>query len=172
MWRRVALVRTDVASSYLLLTLFLALWFIPSWWWMQYVPPKRRCLKEPYNVTSHKKASFIVTALNISNLTQGQSSNSRIWVIKFIGNRPGDLRASSILIILVSRDKVVEEEVINVERKDKERKWRIVNSCVILYCLYVILSAISLNPLGTLLCFRFGVFYAFIFNRQSLLFWN
>jgi hypothetical protein len=45
---------------YLLLTLFLAHWFVSPWWWRLYVPLKRRFLQESYCVTFQKRAFFIV----------------------------------------------------------------------------------------------------------------
>jgi hypothetical protein len=32
----------------LVLTLFLARWFLPTWWWKLYISPKRRFLQDPY----------------------------------------------------------------------------------------------------------------------------
>jgi hypothetical protein len=50
----------------LLLTLFLARQFLSPWWWRWYVPPKRQLLQEPYGVTSHEMAFFIVTTMKTS----------------------------------------------------------------------------------------------------------
>jgi hypothetical protein len=93
MWRRVALIRTDVSEesiapiitvgrisepgttlrvtrnwSELLLTLFLARRFFPPWWWRRYVPPKRRFLQESGGVTSQKTTFSIVTVVKTLNL--------------------------------------------------------------------------------------------------------
>jgi hypothetical protein len=53
----------------LTLTSFLARRFLSPWWWRRYIPPKRRFLQEPHNVTSQKTPFFIVTAVKTSNLT-------------------------------------------------------------------------------------------------------
>jgi hypothetical protein len=52
MLRRVALVRTDVSEDF-----------------SAYFPPKRRLLQEPHGVTFQKTPFFIVTAMNVPNLT-------------------------------------------------------------------------------------------------------
>jgi hypothetical protein len=51
----------------LLLTLFLARWFFPPWWWRPY--------KIHTGVTSQKTASLTVTAVNTSNLTERQTNS-------------------------------------------------------------------------------------------------
>jgi hypothetical protein len=85
MWRRVALVRTDVseehiasiirmqsirelgttlavnaivAKKYRMLSLFLARWLFPTWWWRWYVPLKRRFIQEPHGITSQQILQF------------------------------------------------------------------------------------------------------------------
>jgi hypothetical protein len=46
-------------SCYLLLTLFLAHWFFPPWWWSRYVLLKLLFLLKLHGVTSQKTAFFI-----------------------------------------------------------------------------------------------------------------
>jgi hypothetical protein len=82
MWRRVALVRTDVSEEFiasiirverindlettlaltnccqLLLTLFLARRFLSPWWWRRYVPLISRSLQELNGVITQKAAFF------------------------------------------------------------------------------------------------------------------
>jgi hypothetical protein len=51
-----------VKTSYLT-TLFLVHRFLSPWWWRPKVPPKRRFLQEPHDVTSQKTAFFILLAV-------------------------------------------------------------------------------------------------------------
>jgi hypothetical protein len=49
-----------------LLTVCLASWFFPLWWWNQYAPPKRRLGQEPYGITSQNTAC-VWLYLNVFN---------------------------------------------------------------------------------------------------------
>jgi hypothetical protein len=60
----VVLVKTDVSEEEFLCSVRQLLVTV------YVVPPKRRLLKEPHDVTSQKTAFFTVTAANASNLTQ------------------------------------------------------------------------------------------------------
>jgi hypothetical protein len=51
------------------LALFLVHWFLSLWWRRGYLPPKRRFLQEPHDVTSQKTPFFIVIAVKTSDLT-------------------------------------------------------------------------------------------------------
>jgi hypothetical protein len=63
MLRGVALVRTDVSEEFTLMM-------------RHYVPPKRRFLQEPHEVTSQKTPFFRVTAVKISNLTHSKHGSN------------------------------------------------------------------------------------------------
>jgi hypothetical protein len=81
----VALVRTDVSEELsvsfirvtrigelgtkLQLALFLVHPFLSPWWRRRWVPPKRRFLQEPNDITSKKTPFFIVTTVKTSNIT-------------------------------------------------------------------------------------------------------
>jgi hypothetical protein len=43
---------------------------LSTWWWRTFILPKRRCLHEPLDVTSHKSTYFIVTTVKTPNLTK------------------------------------------------------------------------------------------------------
>jgi hypothetical protein len=93
----VTLVRNDVSELVFLrsmrrllvsLTLFLVHRFLSPWWWRRWVPPKRRFIQDPHDVTSLKTALFIVTAVKISNLTLDKlievlhlTTSVRLWDI-------------------------------------------------------------------------------------------
>jgi hypothetical protein len=76
MWRRVALLRTDVSEKRIItikgLLTFQASLFFSTWWWGRYVPPKHWFLQEPCGVTFQKTAffaMFLCTLLNKNYIT-------------------------------------------------------------------------------------------------------
>jgi hypothetical protein len=52
------------------LTLFLVHWFLSPWCWRRYVPPKRRFLQEPHDVTFQKTAFFRQNLISLSLLSE------------------------------------------------------------------------------------------------------
>jgi hypothetical protein len=52
--------------------MFLFHGFLSPWWWMRYVPPKRRLLQEPHGVTSQKTLFFKCWLIWHPPLTQNQ----------------------------------------------------------------------------------------------------
>jgi hypothetical protein len=81
MFRRVALVRTDVSeelSAPSIRVPRIGDRFLSPSWWRRYVPPKRRLLQEPHGITSQKTPFFKVTAVKTSNLTKTWESEFRI----------------------------------------------------------------------------------------------
>jgi hypothetical protein len=68
-WHTLQLFLYSVSRLLLWLMLFLVHQFLSPWWWRCQVPPKRRFLQEPHDITSQKMAFFIVTTVKTSNLT-------------------------------------------------------------------------------------------------------
>jgi hypothetical protein len=98
-------------GCYLELALFLVHRFLSPWWRWRYVPPKRRFLQEPHGVISENSPFFIVTTVNISNLTYKclvrnshqthylhATEPSRLWLRKIWGFRCGDYEECRLLL--------------------------------------------------------------------------
>jgi hypothetical protein len=81
MWRRVAILRTDISKERIasmirakkiyepgktLVANVVPSWFFSPWWWKRYIPPKCRLLQEPYGVTFQKTAFVLISFCIVS----------------------------------------------------------------------------------------------------------
>jgi hypothetical protein len=63
---------------------FLVHQFLSPWWWRLYVPPKRRFLQEPHDVTPQKTVLFIGRACSTWQFNNTELSNSTHYPDKFM----------------------------------------------------------------------------------------